>query len=309
MRERLLVMQVKGRVVTGLTEDGQFVNRRWSGPAPVVGQLVDRPSRMPLISLAPRWRLVAVAMSILLIMALQLPGLTPLARAGTVVAIDLIPSVEVTLTPDGDVASVRAVNPEGEALLQRVGTLPSSLGDSVELLIDATAQSGKLAMDRDNIVMITAVPGWRGLPAKLDLKDLEARVVAKLEKLGVPALTLVGTASRLEAVQAKHNGTSVNRYVITQTLRDDGKDVEPEEARGKSVQQLVDEHCEDPEKEIGGKRSGPKNDRGNGNGKGPGGATNEGGDGSATVTGTNQGNTQTGNGRPSGRQPDTGRGR
>lgn len=307
MRERLLVMQVKGRVVTGLTEDGQFVNRRWSGPVPVVGQLVDRPARVPLVSLAPRWRLVAVAMSLLLIMALQLPGLTPLARAGTVVAIDLVPSVEVTLTPDGDVASARAVNPEGEALLQSVGKLPPSLGDAVELLIDATAQSGKLATDRDNIVMITAIPGWRGLPAKLDLNGLEARVVAKLEKLGVPALTLVGTASRLEAVQAKQSGTSVNRYVITQTLRDDGKDVKPEEARGKSVQQLVDEHCEDPEKEIGGKRSGPKNK--GGNGKGPGGATNESGDGSTTVTGVNQGTTQTGNGRPSGRQPDTGRGR
>lgn len=255
MREQFMTLQVKGRLVTGVTSDGRFVRIRWRGPLPAVGALVSEPAP----ARASRvWALAAAATAALLILALQLPFLAPFAQAGTLVAVDINPSLEVLLTASGRVVRVRALNADAEPVVAALAPLPPTLLELLTKVLGVADASGALKTDADNLILVGVVPGWRGMPADLDLAGLERALAGELDRLGIDGLVRVIGARPSDLAQARLNALSLNRYLLVRDLRSQGRDVTFAEARGKSPGQLLNDHGLAPDQVIRGQRGGPR---------------------------------------------------
>jgi len=255
VREQLLALQVKGRLVTGVTSDGRFVRVRWRGPLPAVGSLVSEPAPVR----APRvWAFAAAATAVLLILALQLPFLAPFAQAGTLVAVDINPSLEVLLTASGRVVRARALNADAQQVLAALAPLPPALPELLARILSAAGASGALKAEADNLVLVGVVPGWRGMPADLDLAKLETALAGELDRLGIDGLVRVVRARPSDLAQARLNALSLNRYLLVRDLRSQGQDITFAEARAKSPGQLIRDHGLTPDQVIRGQRGGPR---------------------------------------------------
>lgn len=258
MREQFMTVQVRGRIVTGLTSDGRFVQRRWRGPLPAVGALVSEPAE-------PRRGFWALAATVaLLILVLQVPFLSPLAQAGTMVAIDINPSFELSLAPSGQVTALRAANTDAQPIVAAIGALPPALPDALDVIIDAVAAAGKLKADGDNLILIGVVPGWRGLPAGINLAALEGNVAGELDRLGIDGLVHASQASAAELARARYNRLSLNRYELVRRLREAGQNVTFAEARVRSAGQLLKDLGLTPDGTLRGQRGGPHKNGGAG---------------------------------------------
>lgn len=255
MREQFLALQVKGRLVTGVTSDGRFVRVRWRGPLPAVGALVSEPGPVR----APRvWAFAAAATVVLLILALQLPFLEPFAQAGTLVAVDINPSLELLLTASGRVVRARALNVDAQRVLATLTPLPSTLPELLAQVLGAAEASGALKTDSDNLVLVGVVPGWRGMPTGLDPAALEAALAGEFDRLGIDGLVRVVKARPADLAQACLNALSLNRYLLVRDLKAQGRDVTYAEARAKSPGQLIRDHGLAPDQVIRGRRGGPR---------------------------------------------------
>lgn len=255
MREQFLALQVKGRLVTGVTSDGRFVRVRWRGPLPTVGALVSEPAPVR----APRvWAFAAAATTVLLILALQLPFLAPFAQAGTLVAVDINPSLEILLTASGRVVRARALNADAQQVLAALTPLPSTLPELLAQVLGAAKASGALKAESDNLVLVGVVPGWRGMPAGLDPAGLEAALASEFDRLGIDGLVRVVRARPADLAQSRLNALSLNRYLLVRDLKSQGQDVTFAEARAKSPGQLIRDHGLAPDQVIRGQRGGPR---------------------------------------------------
>jgi hypothetical protein len=99
------------------------------------------------------------------------------------VTIDINPSIEITLNDDDEVINIRAINPDGELLIDRnINFKGLSLDKTIEVIIAAAIEKGFIVDDtEDNIILIDVSS------TQLEIKErveaiLEVKITAEMTK-------------------------------------------------------------------------------------------------------------------------------
>ncbi len=260
---RAVVMEVEGRDAVVLTADGDFRRVRLERAGYRVGEEIALPARTGYARGGRRPFFygsfafaAAAAFALALVVARppqgERPGavMPPASVAEAVMAyvsIDINPSAELGVDGRGLVVTARALNRDAVSLLRtvpyRLRPLDAVIGD----LTEAAVREGFLAREKENAVLIAAVPARPGdaLPPTVSERVYagEQRARRVLENRGIDGA--------VAAAQVRHAGIraeaerldlSVGKYLIMLEARGEGLDIAPAELRNQAVGRVFQAH-------------------------------------------------------------------
>lgn len=177
-----------------------------------------------------RLRRAGILAACLLAAAIGIAGITWAWQPYAYVAIDVNPSIELGINRFDRVAVTRAYNEDGEQVLEQADVQ----GDTYEQAMEAIEAALREYLDESSAIELTIV-----------CNDREA--ASQLETVGTRCLDEAGTgrvhcshASEEDHHAAGDAGMGVGKYRVYQELVDAGVDIDPEEAQGMTMRELLD---------------------------------------------------------------------
>lgn len=232
-----IVLRVEERHVVVVTEEGDFLRIRMPGHRPIAGQTLDIPIKR---SRTFRPYLVVAAVLLLLV---AFSALRPLAISPAVasVALDMTPSVELTVNKDNEVIRAEAHNPEGEKLLEELQVKGLDVYRAVNLITAQAAEMNYFKPGDKNMVFAAVVP-LRGEENETSVSKDEIMQVIHDEMYNrkLDGYVVVNQAQQEIRRQAEEEGLSVNRYLVLEKSREQGKQIAPETARSAPLPELME---------------------------------------------------------------------
>ncbi len=147
------IVEVRRLYAVALAEDGCFVRIRNEGYE--VGQTVELREEKPA---AARNRVLAYASMAAVLLLFIIGGYAGYMAPYGLVSLDVNPSIEYTINIFDRVIGVRAVNADGETILNQIESdalLYRSVGDAVDATITQLKQDGYLLEAEDNYVVLS----------------------------------------------------------------------------------------------------------------------------------------------------------
>ena len=191
-----IVMEKSGKDIILLTRDGEFlrVPSRGLSYQPGMEVEVSIPSRKRL-----PFMLSAACAAVILFIAVALPLLQPaLATPEAYLALDINPGVVFSLDEHAVVLEAKAINKDGERILEMLEAEGAQVLQVLDALLEAAWENNYLAAGRDNIIIISlAAPENFGIGEE----DLCFSVSEQLLKLGVDTYLRV-TVTGLDKFEA-----------------------------------------------------------------------------------------------------------
>lgn len=215
---RAAIVEVRRLHAVALAEDGCFIRIRNEDYE--VGQTIELRSEKPA---AQRNRILAFASMAAALLILVLGGYGSYTAPYGVVSLDVNPSIEYTINIFDRVIGVRAVNADGETILDRIAQselLHRSVGDAVDATIDQLQQSGYLLESEDNYVMLSASANGEAHAERL-AASLQTRV-GERETLSVQSVAVAGG----DVTRAHQIGTSAGKLYLIDRLKSVSSDPE-----------------------------------------------------------------------------------
>lgn len=223
-----IVLQIDKRKVIILTPEGDYFSVPHPGGKIQAGDKII--SSLPSLS----WSKIMAAAVYLAAAIFLIIILSPLDRPDNVLTepadypygylvIDINPSLELIIDENQVVSYCRSLNSEGRLLLENCpeGKL---LPVVLEWLLERSVSTGYLDPElEDNIVLVTLVESEL---VKLDPEMMTDVIDEKLLQLNVSAYMGINKADEQARKEADIEGVSLNRYLLSEVLRDQlGKDV------------------------------------------------------------------------------------
>ena len=177
-----------------------------------------------------RLRRAGILAACLLAAAIGIAGIAWAWQPYAYVAIDVNPSIELGINRFDRVAAARAYNEDGEQVLEQADVQ----GDTYEQAMEAIEAALQEYLDESSAIELTIV-----------CNDREA--ASRLETVGTRCLDEAGTgrvhcshASEEDHHAAGDAGMGVGKYRVYRKLVDAGVDIDPEEAQGMTMRELLD---------------------------------------------------------------------
>lgn len=206
-----------------LTAGGEFRRLKQRPPLPLPGEEIDvTPARHA------RWLPLALAAAVFLAAVLPLGALA--LRPAAYIALDINPSIGLTIARSGTVKSGEALNADGARLLREVPVVGKAPAAAVEGLVRQAALDGYLADRPEDVVLLTRVDFQSG--SAVPLPDLEAAARQALEETGREAFVAVEEAAPSELMEARSSNISLNKLRLVKKLT-------PAPAAGRERQEII----------------------------------------------------------------------
>ncbi len=178
-----VVMEKRGQHVILMTHNGEFKRVKITGRTPDIGEEVRVPVFRRRVFGMPRVNWLAIAAAVILILAAS-PLLTvfnqPSEIAVAYVAIDINPSIELTVSNRDNVMDAHAYNQDGQRILDRVQWKGSKVKRVVAAITEEAVGLGFIKKNSDNKVLISVA----SLPAaQIDKKSLERTLLASANEV------------------------------------------------------------------------------------------------------------------------------
>lgn len=231
MPKKGIVLEIDGRKAIVLTRDGDFRRVPLPSFAVSIGEEVALPEEGSWLRgfvFRQRWRLLPVAAALLIV--LLFPFLPGWGQNPTYyVSIDINPSLELTLNQRELVIAARALNQDGQRLLERVPYLRQPVIVVLQNLLEQAWEEKYLKPDGAVVIAVT--------PARDQLKERAALTAHKLQKEGQQVLAQKAVSLPLEALttsltlrqQAEALRLSVGRYAVLLEAQNHGLPVRPQD--------------------------------------------------------------------------------
>ncbi|HRX59071.1 MAG TPA: hypothetical protein P5075_09885 [Eubacteriales bacterium] len=205
------IVEVRRLHAVALAEDGCFVRIRNEGYE--VGQSVELREEKPA---AARNRVLAYASMAAVLLLFIVGGYKSYTAPYGLVSLDVNPSIEYTINIFDRVIGVRAVNADGETILNQIESdalLYRSVGDAVDATITQLQQNGYLLEAEDNYVVLSTSANGETHAQKL-AETLQVRVNERAA-LMVQSFAVSGG----EVTRAHEIGTSAGKLRLIDQLK------------------------------------------------------------------------------------------
>ena len=209
------VIKIEGSTVFLITPNGEFVETCVHGTPPMIGEEITADIEKPAPAAVKILSFAAAAVIALFIIVQSL--LTALAEPAYYLHIDINPSIELQLSKNLTVKEAKALNEEGQKILNGVKVKALYAHDALENIIKEAAELGYLRPDRSNTVLVSIIKN-RVLGYSRSISDEEIRSIITQCLKEYNFEGMVGTADvelKLRETALK-KGVSVNSILLAE---------------------------------------------------------------------------------------------
>lgn len=229
-----LLIQRKGPVGVVMTPEGKFTRVFLWGSNHSLGQEVQG-AEIKLPSLMQG----TAAAAVLLVMVIGLWSNLLANPAAAYVALDINPSLELTVNSSGKVIKVVGLDEDGQQLLKQVTPKDKELYQAVGLLVQGAAKYHYL--NETNNVVLTTVTAAKEAETVVDEEKIQSVVQQTVAMLPIQVKVVTEQASLEEHEQASQQGVSVGRYLIHKNSAKQGQVITLDEVKHTGLGQLEKE--------------------------------------------------------------------
>lgn len=253
-----IIMQVSGPHAIVMTSDRQFVRVPLQAGM-IIGQEIEVSSGKPHPAFA--WRKLAmVAASFALALGLwQASAILRPAQVSAYVALDINPSLELSIDEHKDVLQVTPLNEDAEQLLTKLNLKGKPVAKAINAVALEAAKQGFIKPDGD--ILVTASDAGT---TEINLSDLEKELMTSVEtslkQSGIAGHVggVLVTQKDREAAQAL--GLSPGKYALYRQAQASDIEISVDDLKKQSVTNLTIQHGQDVKEIVAGMDGGKKLD-------------------------------------------------
>ncbi|SHG64105.1 anti-sigma-I factor RsgI family protein [Ornithinibacillus halophilus] len=230
------VVKVTKKEIVLLTKEGQFKNIPCKkGDLPLIGSsyTYEKKSRVFKNSTI---RNVSVAAIFFIAMVSYLLFSNPSTKDAYLLAVDINPSIEIFADEEMEVTHVKALNIEGESLIEDL-TVDGNLNEVLKEIIHLAVQSEYFSVENENVIALSAIS--LNNKVVLDGAAFKQTIKQTLAQNKINSDVTVQQSDEEELQEARKIELSVNKYKMYKELENHGKKVNASAVRGKSIATLM----------------------------------------------------------------------
>ncbi|KUO58993.1 MAG: hypothetical protein APF84_05930 [Gracilibacter sp. BRH_c7a] len=231
-----IVVKVTEKDIVILCANGTFKNvpRNVSDQVPMLGQHFSYTQKRR----SNLWLLKYASIASIFLLAFLAYAFIPIGDKSPayIVAMDINPSIEITVDKKLTVQEISGLNNDGKQLIESMDITNQHLFMVTEKVIIAAKENGYLQSTEEEIVSITVIPLDEGLEP-LDI-DIEEELNRSLKDNSIKSDLVVSQGSNEMYQEAKGLNLSVNKFLLYQELYAQGIVHSPEEVRDKTIPQI-----------------------------------------------------------------------
>ncbi|ABO50818.1 hypothetical protein Dred_2308 [Desulforamulus reducens MI-1] len=229
-----ILVQKKGPLGVLMTSEGRFIRVMLIGKDNSLGQ------EIPGYELKhPSLTQSIAAASVLIVLLMGIWSQFFINTAAAYVALDINPSIELTVNDSGTVIEVKGLNEDGNELLEKVTPKKMQVYKAVESLVEEAAKCNYLNSN-NNVILATVIP-TKEKRTVVEQDKLETTVQLAVAQLPTPIKIVIESATEQEHSVASQNGVSVGRYLIHQGSAQRGGNISLDDLKKKGLGQLEKE--------------------------------------------------------------------
>jgi hypothetical protein len=218
MNARGMVVEVNHKTCIVLTPDGEFREVALTeGQCLRLGQEIQLPERKSLPYL--KQLIAAAAIFIVMFTGLLYYGDVPTAAA--YLTIDINPSIELAVSDAGKVISARAIDDDGEKILNKLRLNGLELREAVKLVIAQAVKDTYIQGSSNNVIMatLTVDPGAEPL---VELNTVYEAIRSQVDSSGMDSDIIVEPVEPQLRQEATSSGISTGRYLLLNKSKRNG---------------------------------------------------------------------------------------
>lgn len=161
------------------------------------------------------------------------------------VAIDINPSLELSLDENLNYLAGQGINRDGVVLLEKAQLKPGTpLVIAAQQLVVAARENGFFSKEEENLVLATLIKADLNTPEDLVAiskasQQVETTLILALEGENIAAQVALRTGTTQEVAAAKEQQTSVNRLHLIDQLAQQGFTIDSEEAKMSQIVKVI----------------------------------------------------------------------
>ncbi len=233
---RGMVLRVEERQVVVITEEGDYLKVKMPVRRPSPGETIELPIKKP-VSFRPKYVVAAILIIFMALSGLKIFTTPPVFAS---VALDMTPSVQLTIGKGNLVIQSQAQNPEGEKLLKELDLKGLDVYQAVNLITAKAAEMNFFDSERKNLALATVIP-LREAPDEtgIDKNKIMQVIHDEMYERKYDGYVVVNQAGKEIIQQAEETGLPVNRYMLMKKYREQGIEIPPEILKDSSPSQVI----------------------------------------------------------------------
>ncbi|WP_235832663.1 anti-sigma factor domain-containing protein [Acetivibrio mesophilus] len=232
---KAIIVDIEGDYAVALDKRGRFIKIEKTVEH-TVGYEIDVPSKVSRFSNKTLLKIMSVAAVLLLVSSISFAAYsynTPYCY----VNVDINPSLEIVLNMYNRIIDVKALNPEGEKLIED-SYKNSRLDEGVKKIIDSAVAQGFLTSDDENAVMLTVA--GKNYEKVLKIKEEVGDTANKaLTNDKVVSEVIVENVVLERREEAKELGVSPGKLVLIDKLKEVNPEATTDEYKDKPVKEIM----------------------------------------------------------------------
>lgn len=233
---RGMVLRVEERQVVVITEEGDYLKVKMPVRRPSPGETIEIPIKKP-VSFQSKYVAAAILIIFMAFSGLKIFTTPPVFAS---VALDMTPSVQLTIGKGNLVIQSQAQNPEGEKLLKELNLEGLDIYQAVNLVTAKAAEMNFFDPGSKNLALATVIP-LREAPDEtgIDKNKIMQVIHDEMYERKYDGYVVVNQAGKEIIQQAEESGLPLNRYMLMQKYREQGIEISQETLKDSSPSQVM----------------------------------------------------------------------
>jgi len=254
-----LVLEINSNKAIVLTNDGQFLEKKFIGKSPQIG------SEIHLNLFQVNWRAwskigIAAVFALIFIPILVLQLFIYPQMTVAYVTVDINPSIELGINKYDKVTTVQGLNQEGVNLLNKIELKKLPVDEALEIVTEEAIKENYINIEKENTVIISysnqkpvkdksPSPNPNNTETKPKLAKgeiLESKVMEVIERNQQTAVVELVHASGKVRSEANELGISTGKYTLILEAWEEGLELSPESIKVNNIISAIKEKGANP---------------------------------------------------------------
>ncbi len=234
--EKGIVVEKSGRNLIVLTPEGEFKKVAVSGGEYRLGQEIE--FNVPRVSSVYRFGAIAAAVVLLLLVPVFVNLMEMSHKAYAYVQLDINPGVEFTINRYDRIIDVRALNSDGQKVLEGFELNGKNLEEGIRYFTSKSYEMGYVSEENKNHIIVTTVMEGEENPS-LE-KTVEEAVNQVVDEKNIPAQVNVLNATKEIRAEAEKSGISSGKLLLLLEANSEGMDIDIEDMKSLSISEVFE---------------------------------------------------------------------